>query len=239
MAKPNRKAPPSGAGESSGNLILVAVICLAAGLGIGYYFGRVSESSRMPVAVGAQPQAGQSSLMDPSVFLQNEASLKSMLKANPADLNALIPLGNLYYDNGKFAEAVQYYGKALATDPNNVNVRTDLGTCYWNLGQADAAIGEFQKSLGVNPSHAQTLYNLGIVYLHGKNDAVEARKAWERLLATNPDYPERARLQQMLASLTLPETPPAASPTKAGQTDPSKTGSSGMEDLLKRMKKQP
>jgi len=104
-------------------------------------------------------------------------------------LNALIPLGNLYYDNGKFAEAVQYYGKALATDPNNVNVRTDLGTCYWNLGQADAAIGEFQKSLGVNPSHAQTLYNLGIVYLHGKNDAVEARKAWERLLATNPDYP--------------------------------------------------
>ena len=239
MSKPNRKEPPSRAKESSGNLIIMAVICLAAGLGIGYYFGRISGSARMPVAVGVQPQTGQSSLMDPAVFLQNEASLKSMLQSNPGDLNALIPLGNLYYDSGKFAEAVQYYGKALAADPNNVNVRTDLGTCYWNLGQADAAIGEFQKSLGVNPSHAQTLYNLGIVYLHGKNNAVEARKTWERLLATNPNYAERARLEQMLASLTLPESPPAASPSNPAQADRSKTGSSGMEDLLKRMKKRP
>ncbi len=104
-----------------------------------------------------------------------------------------------------------------------MNVRTDRGTSYWNTGQADAAIAEFNRSLQINPSHAQTLYNLGIVYLNGKKDPASARKAWETLLATNPDYPDRAKLQQQIAQLTEPAPVPASS--------------EGVEQLLDRLKK--
>jgi tetratricopeptide (TPR) repeat protein len=220
----------------AGAIVFAGIICLAVGVGIGYYFGKSVGSSSVPAAPPALPQT-QTTPMDPAAFLQNEANLKSILSSNPKDLDTLIRLGNLYYDNSKFREAIEYYGKALEIDPNDVDVRTDRGSCYWSLGDADAAIGEFQKSLKVNPSHGQTLYNLGIVYLHGKNDMEGARNAWQKLLATNPDFPDRSRIQQMLASMASVGTSSAAHGTGSEQKGQSNPGSSGMEDLFRRMKK--
>ena len=234
MPNQSKKAAIRRGKEPSGNILIVGVICLAAGLGIGYYFGKSAGLPALPAA--AVPQ-GQAPVMDTAAFLQNEASLKSMISSNPKDLNALIQLGNLYYDNGKFSQAVDYYGKALEIDPGNIGVRTDRGTCYWSLGQADAAIAEFQKSLQINQTHPQTLFNLGIVYLHGKNDANGARNAWEKLLAANPDYPDRARLQTMLTSLAPGATAPPAPAVQPEAPGQSKPGAAGVEDLFKKMKK--
>ncbi len=218
MPNQPRQAARTAVRESPVKLLSVGVACLALGLGVGYYFGRQSAQSG-GTAVASQQDA---------TFVQNEAALRASVQSNPTDLNALIELGNLYYDHGRYRDAIEWYGKALDIDPKNADVRTDRGTSYWNLGQADAAIAEFQKALESDPSHAQTLYNMGIVYLNGKNNAAEAKKAWEHLLATNPNYPDRAKLQQQIASLS--GQPPTA-PAGAGQA-----GTSGMEDLLQRMK---
>ncbi len=209
---PAPKAPPS-------HVLIAGVACLAVGLGIGYYFGRQS----------LQPSGQAPAASSDSAFIQNEAALRAMLQSNPNDLNALTQLGNLYYDHGKYRDAIEWYGKALQVDPKNPDVRTDRGTSYWNLGQADAAIAEFQTALTYDPSHAQTLYNLGVVYLNGKSNSAEAKKVWERLLATNPNYPDRAKLQQEIAALAGPM---AGAPAAAG----SPNAGSGMEDLLQRMK---
>jgi tetratricopeptide (TPR) repeat protein len=243
MGTPTMAGPK--AKGTSADVLVVGVICLAIGLGIGYYFGKTMGSASMPVVTSTSGEAGaptQTPVMDPAAFMANEASFKSMLNSNPKDLNTLIQLGNLYYDNNKFPQAIDTYARALEIDPNNVNVRTDRGSCYWSLGQADPAIAEFQKSLQLNPTHAQTLFNLGIVYLHGKNDMGEARKAWEKLLASNPDYPQRARLQEMLTSMKatpgMPaEMPAQPAPGAAGKKEPAKPGAAKMEDLFNKMKK--
>ncbi len=209
--------------QSPIGVILACLCCLGLGLGVGYYFGRQSIPADVP-PVSAQPV-----LPDPSAFLQNEATLKSIVASNPKDLNALVQLGNLYYDNSRFADAVAWYGRALELDPDNPNVRTDRGTSYYNIGQPDNALAEFRKSLEASPNHAQTLYNMGVVYLHGKNDPVQARKAWEQLLATNPGFADRAKVEEHLASLS---TSPAALP--AAQATPA----TGVEELLERLKNQ-
>ena len=201
-----------------GMVVLVGAVCLGIGLLAGYYFGTQSGQP----AASAQAQQGTPS------FAEDEARLRGILMTNPNDLDALIQLGNLCYDSRKFQDAVAWYGRALAIDAKNVDVRTDRGTSYWNLGQADAAIAEFRKSLELNPSHAQTLYNLGVVLLNGKNDALEARKAWETLLATNPNYPERVKLEQQLASLPGGSAKPA--PAESGPASP------GMNELLQKMR---
>ena len=230
--------------DSGAKLLVVGIVCLAAGLiigylagaGIGFYTGKTIESVADQAATPSSQT--QTPKVDPAEFREREARFKSMLSSNAKDLNALIQLGNLYYDDSKFQEAVDYYGKALEIDPQNADVRTDRGTCYWSLGQADAAIGEFQKALQVNPSQAQTLFNLGIVYLHGKNDMTEAKKAWEKLLATNPDYPDRARLQQMLTSMGSSAANPATSPMSSGPAGQNGSGSKpSMDDLFKRLRK--
>ena len=74
---------------------------------------------------------------------------------------------------------------------------------------------------------------MGVVYLHGKNNPAEARKAWEKLLATNPNYPERGKVQEQISSLgALPVMPAASGADKKGD-------SKGVEDLLQRMKSRP
>jgi len=202
---------------------------MLAGLGIGYYFGKQNAAMSASVSAPAPSQsASGGSVTNPAVFMQQEAALKAAIAANPKALDTLIQLGNLYYDNQKWASAVDYYGRALEIDPRNVHVRTDRGTALWNLNQADAAIGEYRKSLEIEPNHAQTLFNMGVVFLHGKNNVEETRKAWRQLLAANPNYPDRARVEQQLAALS---TPPSGEPAQPAAT------SSGVEDLLQKMKK--
>jgi tetratricopeptide (TPR) repeat protein len=237
MGKVNQNEVPVKTRDSAGNIVFVGIICLAVGLGAGYYFGKKSGSAELPVVTSSSPAQTQAPPMDPAVFLATEATLKTALSSNPNDVKALVDLGNLYYDNSKFQQAIDSYGKALEIQPNDVAVRTDRGSCFWSLGQADPAIAEFQKSIQLNPTHPQTLYNLGIVYLHGKNDMAEARRAWEKLLATNPDYPQRARIQQMLVSMGGSAASPEAPAAGSAPTGQGKSGASTMDDLFKRMKK--
>jgi tetratricopeptide (TPR) repeat protein len=223
----NQKSQIQKAGSKSlGNVITTGLICLAIGMGFGYYLGLRSSTSS---AEEAGPPVN-TAVANPSAVLQHENALKAAIQSNPKDVDSLVQLGNLYYDQGRYRDAVGWYGKALELNPNDPNVRTDRGTSYWNLGQADEAIAEFEKSLLINPSHSQTLYNLGVVYLNGKKNPQEARKAWGKLLATNPDYPDRAKLQQEIAALSaVPEQPPAASGGEG-------TGVRGIEELLDQMK---
>jgi tetratricopeptide (TPR) repeat protein len=238
MANQNKAAPERAPSGSPVSVVLIGAICLAAGLALGYYFGRQSaETGASGAASTSQAPApgggATGQVVDPAVLQENETRLKSALRTNPKDLTSLIQLGNLYYDSSRFNEAVDYYGRALALDSRNVDVLTDRGTSYWNLGQADAAIGEFQKALGIDGAHAQTLYNMGVVYLNGKNEPAEARKAWEKLLATNPNYPDRAKVQEQIRSLGgAPGMPATSGAEKKGD-------GKGVEDLLQRMKSRP
>lgn len=196
--------------EAAARLFLTGFVCLCLGLGIGYFVGKQSAGGSGPVASAPFPSQtspasqGQPPMQNPAVAAQNEASLRALLMTNPKNLDALIQLGNLYYDQGQHQQAVEWYGKALEIDPRNPNVRTDRGTSYWNLNRPDEAIAEFQKSLQVDPGHEQTLYNLGVVYLQGKNNIAEAKKSWQKLLELHPNYPNRADLERKLASLAAP-----------------------------------
>lgn len=226
MGKQQKHKRPIPVKESPAKAVFGAAACLALGLGIGYYFGKQSTTSIPVQSTQAVPV-----IPNPSKFIQDEAVLKSILRSNPNNPGTLADLGNLYYDHGRFQEAVEWYGKALELDPRNANVRTDRGTSYWNLNQPEAAIAEFQKSLSIDPSHAQTLFNLGVVSLNGMNDPLEARSAWERLLAAHPNYPDRPRVESLIASLpTL-----GSSDTQGSQDDATK----GLKELFQRMKTPP
>jgi tetratricopeptide (TPR) repeat protein len=210
--------PRSAANEMAARLFLTGFICLCIGVGIGYLVGKSSIGGGSPVA--SSPFQGQTAtpVQNPALAAQNEASLRTLLMSNPKNLDALIELGNLYYDQGQFAQAVEWYGKALEIDPRNPNVRTDRGTSYWNINRPDEAIVEFKKSLQVDPEHQQTLYNLGLVYLQGKNNVAEAKKAWQTLLKVNPNHPNHADIERQLASMPAP--PPIGAPAAQKTASP-------------------
>jgi tetratricopeptide (TPR) repeat protein len=132
------------------------------------------------------------------------APLLLQLKANPADAGLLAGLGNIYYDAKQYPAAIEFYERSLQVQPADRSVRTDLGTAYWYMGNADAAIAQFNKSLTYDPAKADTLFNLGIVKWQGKKDGPGAVAAWKKLLETNPAYPNKDAVLQLMAQAQQP-----------------------------------
>jgi cytochrome c-type biogenesis protein CcmH/NrfG len=208
------KSAQTTTGFTTAQAYTLAVITLAIGIAMGY-FARGSASTpandtaqaAAPAAMGntamgaAQlPGIGSPQQQGVSVEALNKAAepLLTQLKQNPNDFDTLAKVGNLYYDGQAYPQAIEYYEKALAVQPGNPDVRTDLGTAYWYTGNADKAIASFNKALELRPTHPGTLFNLGIVEWQGKNDPKAAVKAWEKLLASNPDYPQKDQVQSLI-----------------------------------------
>jgi cytochrome c-type biogenesis protein CcmH/NrfG len=189
---------------------VLATICLVIGIGFGYFFrGSQSPASSggtqtTTQATGTQQPLGPGQIQAPPEQKSPEATAKlvepmlAQLKTNPLDAQLLTQIGNTYYDNGDFAKAIEYYGRALTVNPKDGDVRTDMGTAYFYSGNADKAIEQFNTVLKANPNHANALFNMGIVRWEGKKDPQGAIAAWEELLKKNPEYPRRQEVQDLI-----------------------------------------
>ena len=190
------------AGWTAMQAYLLAAFCLLLGVALGYLF-RGSASPATATAAAAtqaastsQPQASAEAL---AAFQQAVEPLLEAVKKDPNDYDSLVKLGNMFYDAQQFPGAIEYYGRALAIHPENPDVRTDMGTAYWYSGNADKALAAMEASLKYRPGHPQTLFNLGWVKWQGKADPKGAIEAWEKLLKTNPDYPQKQQVEQYIA----------------------------------------
>ena len=187
---------------------VMAAFCLVLGVLLGYLFrgsAPTAPTSQFPsqtgsgVGLGGTPIPPSNGQQSKSALDAAAAPMMQTLQQNPSDFDTLVKLGNLYYDGQVYPEAIQYYDRALKVRPDAVDVRTDMGTAYWYSGDPDRALTEFERSLKVHPGHAQTLFNVGVVRWQGKSDSIGAVAAWQELLQKNPQYPEREKVEQMIA----------------------------------------
>src|SRR5512143_530291 len=126
---------------------------------------------------------------------------KEILRKDPNNLQALIGIGNLYFDTKQDLLAIQNYRKALVIDPTNANVRTDMAICYRRSGNPVQAVEELKKAISTTPRHAQSRYNLGVILIQEMHDPEGGIKAWEALLENVPDYPYRDNLKAEIARM--------------------------------------
>jgi tetratricopeptide (TPR) repeat protein len=172
------------------------------GIIVGYMLG-VSQppGGSNPVAAATSAQTTASAAGPASANERELQEYRNVLASDPQNLRANVELANHLYDAGRYAEAIPYYQQAFTLDPTNVNVSTDLATALYYAGRVDAALAQFDRSLALDPRHGQTLYNLGIVKRDAKSDRQGAIAAWERLLTSDPDYPDAAKVRTMVADL--------------------------------------
>jgi tetratricopeptide (TPR) repeat protein len=123
---------------------------------------------------------------------------QSMLAEDPNNRAAIIALGNAYFDNGQWKEAITIYERALIFNPIDVDVRTDLGTAYRNIGMTDRALAEYRIALEHDPGHLTARYNTGVVYATNKKNYKEAIRIWEDLLKIAPNYPQAEQMKSMI-----------------------------------------
>jgi tetratricopeptide (TPR) repeat protein len=123
---------------------------------------------------------------------------RTILVEDPNNLAAITALGNAYFDNGQWKEAITTYERALLISPGDADVRTDLGTAYRNTGMTDRALAEYRTALKYDPGHLNARYNTGVVYATNKKNYKEAIRIWEDLLKIAPNYPQAEQMKSMI-----------------------------------------
>ena len=164
--------------------LIIGLVTLIVGFILGNVYSLYKSGS-----MGSRPitpaGSSQAVTMDQSGRM---LALEREVENNPKNLAAWLELGNLYFDTGKFQDAIQAYSKYLNLNPNNANVWTDLGVMYRRNGNHDEAISSFEKAIEFDPKHEQARFNKGIVLFYDLGNRDAAMKAWQELIEINPNF---------------------------------------------------
>lgn len=76
-----------------------------------------------------------------------------------ADENSL--LGDAYYNEGKYEEAIKAYNDFLELNPRHTKTIYNRGRCYQQLGEHEKAIEDFQQVLKLDQRNESALLSLG------------------------------------------------------------------------------
>ncbi|MFG1432392.1 tetratricopeptide repeat protein [Xanthobacter sp. V2C-8] len=106
----------------------------------------------------------------------------------------------LLHQEGRFAEAAEFYASALKRDPANARTRHMLGLCLANCGRLDEAEASLRLAASRLPDDADVAAGLGDVLAQKSGAAEEAMACYERALALKPAHrAARTGLSRLLA----------------------------------------
>ena len=181
--------------------LIVGIAGVFFGLLVGWIIGSQQGSGRpttAPPQTAAAAPSGGGQQQPPPLDESRASALKTTAQQNPSDAATRVELGNMYFDAGRFPEAVEWYQQALKINPKDVNASTDLGISYYYMNEPDKALAQFDRSLAVDPKHAKTLLNIGIVRAFGKQDLKGAAEVWQKILDVAPSSEEARAARQAL-----------------------------------------
>lgn len=91
-----------------------------------------------------------------------DKDLAALANSTPGSADEYVDRGNLYMDNGKFADAIGDFTNALQLDTKNVAARADRGIAYVWAGKFDRADEDFDAALAIDPTNAVALRGRGL-----------------------------------------------------------------------------
>lgn len=111
--------------------------------------------------------------------------LEQAVKLDPTAKAAYNSLGNVYFQQKRFPQAVHMYQQALALDPNYAKARINLGSTYTQMALHDQAIAELQHALSAEESTPLAYYNLACVYAR-QGDSTTAAQYLQQAIILDP-----------------------------------------------------
>lgn len=83
----------------------------------------------------------------------------------------LVNQGRRAYEAGRFKEAAEAFGRAVAAAPASAAARVNLGLSYSQLGNAAAAVEQFEAALRIDAGNVMAHAGLGVVLARQRRDA--------------------------------------------------------------------
>jgi tetratricopeptide (TPR) repeat protein len=131
--------------------------------------------------------------------------LLQAIKLDPTLKVAYNGLGNLYYQQQQYHQALTMYHKALSIDPDYAKARNNLGSTYIRLAMDTQALEELHKAIQADSSYGLAYYNLACVYARA-GDSATAAQYLQRAMSIEPQARTWAQTDDDFARIrTAPE----------------------------------
>ena len=95
--------------------------------------------------------------------------------------------GNAFKSQGKFADAIACYRRAIALKPDYVEALNNLGATLKDQGKFGEAAACYRTALKYQPDYAEAHSNLGGVFWE-QGDLDQAQSCFRQALELKPDY---------------------------------------------------
>lgn len=116
-----------------------------------------------------------------------EFILKSFVDLEPKNIEIYGYLGQLYYSQKKYDQAIEQFERILTIEPKNADVMYLLGSIYLEMNKRDQAVEYFKNSISVDPDHDGSLNSLGYMYAEDNINLDEAIDLTQRAIDLDPD----------------------------------------------------
>jgi cytochrome c-type biogenesis protein CcmH/NrfG len=171
---------------------------------VGYNLTSGSPTAT-PLPSGAAAQAALEATVGP---------LMQRLAADPKDTEALMALGDAYFQAGQYDVAASWFGKLLAVTPDDTRALLAQGAADFNLGDLDAAETAWKQVLALDADSVEAHYDLGFLYLNRQPpDMVGVRREWGEVVRLDPGSDVAQTVTAHLQALE--SAPPSGSPGAA------------------------
>ncbi|MFZ5799986.1 MAG: tetratricopeptide repeat protein, partial [Candidatus Omnitrophota bacterium] len=168
-------------------------------LGMSYArLGRLTEAvEELKTAAEINPRDLQSHYLlaliyasmknNPAANQEYEIILKTLIQEDPANLQGHLYLGQFYFSQGRYDEAMRYFQNALDIDGKNIDALFLLGSLLEKEGRREEAIQYFKQVLNVDAGHSPSLNSLGYLYAEQGKNLDEAVRLIRLALKAEPD----------------------------------------------------
>lgn len=113
------------------------------------------------------------------------AMLRKVVTEDPKVIDAWFMLGNEYFKQGKWTDAIAQFSKALELKPDYDLALINMANAYRRMGRDDAALAGYERYIQIDPKNAYVRYQIGEIYLDRK-DFERAEKEFAEALSIDP-----------------------------------------------------
>lgn len=124
-------------------------------------------------------------LFDPLFDLEGAASAAKKIDDSVSDAKTFVQTGRLYFNTGRYDEAIASFNYALLINPNEAGVHYHRGVAKYRAGRLEEAIVDFEIALESKPWNSLDIYNYTsfIYFKLGLYD--KAKQAVKKILTVN------------------------------------------------------
>jgi tetratricopeptide (TPR) repeat protein len=118
--------------------------------------------------------------------MRQQAAQAEKRKEFSAEVKAHFDSGVQMSEQGKYAEAVDEFNKALEKDPKQPGILSRMADAYAKQGKNEDALAAYQKAIDLNPTDPELLQGMGVV-LNKLGKTAESQEAFKKAATLNPN----------------------------------------------------